>query len=281
MDEAPILQPGWVRSGLVEASGKLQGKVAIVTGAGSSGPGLGTGRATSVLFAREGARVVLVDMFEDRAKETLEIIEREGGEAIIVTADLADPSEPQRVVDETVTRYGTVDVLINNAAISSSTSLLDTTIELLQQILAVNLAAPFLLTKAVVPVMQKAGGGAIVNVSSIAALRGQGGKGQTAYAAAKAGLEGLMNDVADAYGKEGIRVNCVAPGIIDTPMRNQAMLKAGIQPGTIDLTYKVSLPHEGDAWDIARAALFLAGPDGRYITGVMLPVDGGTVARSH
>ena len=104
---------------------------------------------------------------------------------------------------------------------------------------------------------------------------------ETAYASAKAGLEGLMNDVADAYGKDGIRVNCIAPGIIDTPMRNQAMQKAGIEPGSIDLTFKVSLPHEGDAWDIARAALFLAGPDGRYLTGVMMPVDGGTVARSH
>jgi NAD(P)-dependent dehydrogenase (short-subunit alcohol dehydrogenase family) len=265
----------------LEASGKLQGKTAIVTGAGSSGPGLGTGRATSVLFAREGARVVLVDMFEERAKETLDMIETDGGEATIVTADLRDLTEAQRIVNEAVACYGTVDILVNNAAISSSTSLLDTSIELLQTILAVNLAAPFMLTKAVVPVMQAAGGGSIVNISSIAALRGQGGSGQTAYAAAKAGLAGLMNDVADAYGKDGIRVNCIAPGIIDTPMRNQAMLQAGITPGSIDLTFKVSLPHEGDGWDIARAALFLAGPDGRYITGVMLPVDGGTVARSH
>src|SRR5262249_14855800 len=154
-------------------SRKLSGKVAIVTGAGSSGPGLGTGKATSVLFAREGASVVLVDKFEDRAKETLEMIEGEGGEATIVTADLADPSAPQRVTDEALASYGTVDILVNNAAISSSTSLLDTSVELLQQILAVNLAAPFLLMKAVVPVMQRAGGGSIVNVSSIAALRGQ------------------------------------------------------------------------------------------------------------
>jgi NAD(P)-dependent dehydrogenase (short-subunit alcohol dehydrogenase family) len=265
----------------LEPSGKLEGKVAIVTGAGSSGPGLGTGRATSVLFAREGARVVLVDMYEDRARETLDMIEAEGGVATIITADLSDLLEAQRIVDETVRRYGTVSILVNNAAIASSTSLLDTSVELLQAMLATNLAAPFMLTKAVVPVMQAAGGGSIINISSIAALRGQGGRGQTAYAAAKAGLQGLMNDVADSYGKDGIRVNCVAPGIIDTPMRNQAMQQAGIDPGSLDLTFKLSLPHEGDAWDIARAALFLAGPDGRYITGVMLPVDGGTVARSH
>jgi NAD(P)-dependent dehydrogenase (short-subunit alcohol dehydrogenase family) len=265
----------------LEPNGKLQGKVAIVTGAGSSGPGLGTGKAISVLLAREGAQVVLVDMFEDRAKETLEMIEADGGQASVVTADLSDLSQAQRVVDAALEIYGTVNVLVNNAAISSSTSLLDTSIDLLQKVLAVNLAAPFMLTKAVVPVMQRAGGGSIINISSIAALRGQGGRGATAYASAKAGLAGLMADVADAYGKDGIRVNCVAPGIIDTPMRNQAMIQAGVEPGTIDLTYKVALPHEGDAWDIARATLFLAGPDGRYITGVMLPVDGGTVARSH
>lgn len=265
----------------MEESGKLQGKVAIVTGAGSSGPGVGTGKAISLLFAKEGAKVVLVDMYEDRAKETLQTIESEGGEAIVVTADLGDLSQAQRVVDETVDHYGTVGVLVNNAAISSSTSLLDTSVELLQRVLAVNLAAPFMLTKSVIPVMQRAGSGSIINISSIAALRGQGGRGATAYASAKAGLQGLMTDVADAYGKDGIRVNCIAPGIIDTPMRNQAMLQAGVEPGTIDLSYKVSLPHEGDAWDIARATLFLAGPDGRYITGVMLPVDGGTVARSH
>ena len=262
-------------------SGKLEGKVAIVTGAGSSGPGLGTGRAMAVLFAREGAKVVLVDKFEDRARDTLEMIEKEGGEATIVTADLSDLSEAQRIVDEAVARYQTVDILVNNAAISSSTSLLETSVELLQNVLTINLAAPFMLVKAVVPVMQKGGGGAIVNISSIAALRGQGGSGQTAYASAKAGLEGLMYDVADAYGKDGIRVNCVAPGIIDTPMRNQAMAKAGLDPSQVDLTYKVSLPAEGDAWDIAHTALFLVSDAGHYITGVMIPVDGGTIARSH
>ncbi len=262
-------------------SGRLEGKVAIVTGAGSSGPGLGTGKAMAVLFAREGAKVVLVDMVEDRAKETLDMIEEEGGQATIVVADLSDLSEGQRIVDEAVAQYGTVDILVNNAAISSSTSLLDTSVELLQRILTVNLAAPFMLTKAVVPVMQKGGGGAIVHISSIAALRGQGGSGCTAYASAKAGLQGLMNDVADTYGKDGIRVNCVAPGIIDTPMRNSAMSMAGLDPSQVDLTYKISLPAEGDAWDIARTALFLVSDEGHYLTGVMIPVDGGTIARSH
>jgi len=262
-------------------SKRLAGKVAIVTGAGSSGPGLGTGKAMAVLFAREGARVVLVDMIEDRARETLGMIEKEGGEATTVIADLSDLSAAQRIVDEAVARYGGVDILVNNAAVASSTNLLDTSIELLEKILTVNLAAPFMLTKAVIPVMQRGGGGSIVNISSIAALRGQGGRGQAAYASAKAGLEGLMYDVADAFGKDGIRINCVAPGIINTPMRNSAVIQAGLDPAELDLTFKISLPNEGDAWDIAQTALFLVSPEGHFITGVMIPVDGGTVARSH
>jgi len=264
-----------------DAARKLEGQVAIVTGAGSSGPGFGTGKAISVLFAREGASVVLVDKHEDRAAETLRLIEDEGGDAAVVTADLADLSAGPEVVGEAVSRYGGVDVLVNNAAVASSTSLLETSPELYQQIVAVNLTAPFMLSKAAIPVMVERGGGTILNIISIAALRGQGGSGQAAYAASKAGLIGLMTDIADSYGKQGIRVNCIAPGIIDTPMRNASIIQAGLDPEELDLTFKTSLGIEGDAWDIARAALFLGGPDGRYITGVVLPVDGGTIARSH
>jgi NAD(P)-dependent dehydrogenase (short-subunit alcohol dehydrogenase family) len=259
---------------------KLAGKVAIVTGAGSSGPGVGTGKAISVQFAQEGAKLVLVDKFEERAKETLALVEAEGADAIIVTADLAEISAGQEVVDAAVGAYGGVDILINNAAVASGTNILDTTPELYQQILAVNLTAPVMLTKAALPVMVERGGGAILNIISIAALRGQGTRGQTAYAVSKAGLLGLMVDVMDSFGKQNIRINCVAPGIIDTPMRNASILAGGHDPKTLDLTYKTALPFEGDAWDIARAALFLAGPDGRYITGVVLPVDGGTTAAS-
>jgi len=262
-------------------AGKLDGKVAIVTGAGSSGPGLGTGKATSVLLAREGAKVVLVDKFEERAKETLEMIDADGGEATIVTGDLAEVPTTRRVVDEAVATYGRVDILVNNAAIPASVSLLDTTDDEWQRFLAINLTAPFMLCRAAIPVMIESGGGSIVNISSVAALRGNGGTGCSAYAATKAGLEGLMIDVADAYGTQGIRINCVAPGLIATPMRDEAVRSKGGDPSKLDLTYKTSLGIEGDGWDIARAVLFLAGPDGRYITGVMLPVDGGAVARSH
>jgi len=259
---------------------KLAGKVAVVTGAGSQGPGYGTGKAISVLLARKGADLVLVDKFEDRAAATRELVEAEGAKAAVVTIDLADVSAGQRVIDAAVAEFGGVDILVNNAAIASSTNILDTAPELYEQVLAVNLTAPFMLTKAVLPVMIERGGGSIVNIISIAALRGQGGAGQTAYAAAKAGNVGLMVDVADAFGKHGVRVNCVAPGIIDTPMRAAAIIQAGRDPSTLDLGYKTALGIEGDAWDIARAVVFLAGPDGRYITGVVLPVDGGSTATS-
>jgi NAD(P)-dependent dehydrogenase (short-subunit alcohol dehydrogenase family) len=265
---------------LVEGERKLEGKVAVVTGAGSSGPGFGTGKAISVLFAREGAKLVLVDRFEDRAEETLTQVEAEGADATIVTVDLAEVSSAQRVIDQAVATFGGVDILVNNAAVPSSTGILDTSPELYQRILAVNLAAPFMLTQAVLPVLVERGGGAILNITSIAALRGQGGMGQTAYAVSKAGLLGLMVDVADTFGRHGVRVNCIAPGIIDTPMRAAAIHQAGLDLSEIDLGYKTALGIEGDAWDIARSALFLAGPDGRYITGVVLPVDGGTTAVS-
>jgi len=261
---------------------KLDGKIAIVTGAGSSGPGLGTGKAISILFAREGARVILVDKFAERAQETLDTIKSEGGEATVVTADLSQIPECQRVVDETVRIYGGVDILINNAAMSSSTSLLDTTPELYAQMMAINLTAPFMLTKAAIPEMAKRGEGAVVFITSIASLRGQGGaKGSAAYAASKGGLQGLMTDIAAVYGKQGIRVNCLAPGMINTPMRAATMSQSGLDVEKVNkmLIERTSLGIEGTAWDIAKAALFLAGPDGHYVTSVHLPVDAGVTQR--
>jgi NAD(P)-dependent dehydrogenase (short-subunit alcohol dehydrogenase family) len=257
---------------------KLAGKVAIVTGAGSSGPGLGIGKAISVLCAREGAKVVLVDKFEDRAKETLSMIESEGGTAAIVTADLADIASGQRVVDAAVACYGGVDILINNAAMAWSKGIHETPPDVCQQILAINLMTPIMLCKAAIPVMIKRGGGSIVNISSTTALRAQGGRGSTVYASSKAGLYGLMVDLAGAWGKEGIRVNTVAPGIVSTPMQQQSIRQAGLDPAKLDLSVRTSLGYVGDAWDIARATVFLAGPDGRFITGVLIPVDGGSTA---
>jgi NAD(P)-dependent dehydrogenase (short-subunit alcohol dehydrogenase family) len=224
---------------------------------------------------------VLVDKFTERAEETLAMITDEGGTAAVVTADLAEIPACQDVVDQAVARFGRVDVLVNNAAITSPYSLLDTTPEVYRQVVAINQTAPFFLMQAAIPEMVKVGGGAIVNITSIAAMRGQGGKGCAAYAASKSALVGLMADVADAYGPEGIRINCVAPGIIDTPMRTSVMRSSGLDPAELDLGARVPLRREGDAWDIARMVRFLVGPEGHYITGVLIPVDGGKTSTSH
>jgi NAD(P)-dependent dehydrogenase (short-subunit alcohol dehydrogenase family) len=259
---------------------KLDGKVAIVTGAGTDGEGIGIGKAIAVLLAREGAKVTLVDMFEDRAEQTRKMIESEGGESTVVAADLTDIPSCDRVVAETVDAYGGVDILVNSAAMTLSASLVETSVEQWQRMVGTNLTAPFMLCRAAIPSMVERGGGSIVNISSIASLRGQGGP-CTAYATSKAGLMGLMTDVADSFGKQGIRINCVAPGIIDSPQRANVIRAHGGDPAAFNLGEKTCLGVEGTSWDIAHAVLFLCSPEGSYITGVMLPVDGGTISRSH
>ena len=266
---------------MAEQSGKLAGKVAIVTGAGSVGDGYGTGKAISVLFAREGARVVLVDRDKERAAATLGVIDDEGGEARTVVADIADESAWSAIVDEAISNYGAVDILVNNAALTNTKSILDTSLDELQASIAVNLVAPFMLSKGVIPVMEQRGGGAILYISSVAAIRGQGGDGRTAYATTKAALSGMTIDLADAFGTAGIRVNTIAPGLITTPHRAHLMAEQGLEEASFNLGAKTCLGVEGDSWDVARAALFLGGPDGRYLTGLVLPVDGGSVSRSH
>lgn len=257
---------------------RLAGKVAVISGAGSSGPGIGVGKAMSILFAQQGARIVLVDKFEDRALETLRLIKDAGGEATVVAADVTDAAACQRVVDEAVTAFGTVDVLVNNAAISPLVGIVDTTPEVYAAVMAVNVQAAFMLTKAAIPIMSQQGGGAVVNITSVASIRGTG-VAQTAYSTSKAALLGMTWDVACAYGKQGVRINCIAPGHIDTPMRTAEAATIGIDVTEVDMGPRTALGFEGDAWDIARAALFLASDDARFITGVHLPVDGGATVR--
>ena len=266
---------------MASSSGRLAGQVAIVTGAGSVGEGFGTGKAISVLFAREGARVVLVDREESRAADTRGLIEAEGGEAVVVAADIADPSSWELIVGTAVDRFGTVDVLVNNAALANTIGILDTGLDDLQEIIAVNLVAPFMLTKAAIPVMVRDGGGSIIYISSVAGLRGQGGDGRTAYAATKSAMTGMTVDLADAFGRQGIRVNTIAPGLIATPHRAHLLAEQGLDEASFHLADKTCLGVEGESWDVANAALFLASPEGRYLTGVVLPVDGGSISRSH
>jgi NAD(P)-dependent dehydrogenase (short-subunit alcohol dehydrogenase family) len=255
---------------------KLEGQVAIVTGAGSKGSGLGTGKAMAVLFAREGARVVLVDRNPDRLDETRGWIEGEGGTAVSVALDLGDPGAAGQIVDNAVDEFGRIDILVANAAAYGNSKFLETSPEELHEVIAVNLVSPFMLSQAAIPVMIEGGGGSIVLISSVLAIRGGG---NAAYAATKASLSGLTTSLANTFGTQGIRVNCIMPGMVETPVRNILAARVGMDLSKIDIGKSTSLGVQGDAWDVAQAALFLGSADSKFVTGVMLPVDGGNTTR--
>src|SRR3989454_129719 len=196
-------------------SGRLSGRIAIVTGAGSRGPGLGNGKAAAILFAREGAGVLCVDQVKERAEESAGLIRAEGGEAMAHAADVTRAAECAAMLKTAVEQGGGLDILHNNVGIESRKVLLDTSEEEWDRVMGVALKSMFLATQAAVPAMVRRGGGAVVCVSSIAALRGYG---RTAYATAKAGVIGVVRSVAVPLGPKGIRGNAVAPGPVWTPM---------------------------------------------------------------
>jgi NAD(P)-dependent dehydrogenase (short-subunit alcohol dehydrogenase family) len=253
----------------------LAGRAAIVTGAGSAGEMAGTGAAISIVLAARGASVTLIDIDEARAAHTKEAIDRIGGTAQVVVIDLTDPEQCKAAVQATVDAYGSVDIVVNNAAIAPQEDEFD--FDLWNRIIALNLTAPMLMIAAALPEMRKTGNGSIVNISSVSSLEAGGG---TAYTAAKAGLSSLGRALALREGPNGIRVNDVAPGHVAIPMG------LGFKGWSGDLTagdatrrrraHATLLGTEGTGWDIATAVAFMAGDDSRYITGVTLPVDGGT-----
>jgi NAD(P)-dependent dehydrogenase (short-subunit alcohol dehydrogenase family) len=248
---------------------RLAGKVAIVTGAGSQGEGVGTGKAISILFAREGARVALVDVQPERAEKTLATIQAEGGEAFVTAADVSRSEDCERVVAETADRWGRLDVLVNNVGIVPPAARVHELDEAIwDRVLAVNLTGAMLMCKHALPRMIASGGGAIVNISSTGALQSTGDT--PAYGAAKAGLLRLTADLAVGYGRDHIRVNAIAPGQIATPLVSGRSERAQRERELI-----APLGTRGDAWDVASAALFLASDEASWITGVCLPVDGG------
>ena len=255
---------------------RLEGKVAIVTGAGSSGPGIGMGKAISVLFAREGARVLLGDLVAARAEETLATIQEEGGEASVFAADVTKTGECQRLVESAVERYGGLQILVNNVGILGRGTVVEVTEEDWDRVLDVNLKGLMLVSKYAVPKMIEGGGGSIINFSSVAAMRGRVGSGSVPYAVAKGGVISLTTSMATSHGRDNIRVNCIIPGYAYTPM--MAGLLTEEQRELRQL--QAPLGTEGTAWDIAWAALFLASDEARWITGVALPVDAGSLAMS-
>jgi NAD(P)-dependent dehydrogenase (short-subunit alcohol dehydrogenase family) len=262
---------------MTERTGRLEGKVAIVTGAGSTpGPGMGTGKAAAVVMAREGASVVCVDLHPERAEETRRLIEDEGGTALVVAADCTSSADCEAMVAAAVDAYGTVDVLVNNIGLAALGTVVDTTEEAWDRALDINLRTAFLASKHVVPVMTANGGGSIVNISSISALRGDG---TVAYSAAKGALLAMTVDMAYSHGRDGIRVNAIAPGHITTPMVH-SVSAPGPRADFMDQMRSEAglLGTPGTGWDVGLAVAFLASDEARWITGATLPVESGVLS---
>ena len=248
----------------------LEGKVAIVAGGGAAGDGIGNGRAAAVLLARAGGRVLVVDRSLDLAEGTVGMIASEGGEAAAHEADLADEGQCAGMVEAALARFGRVDVLDNNVGIASLDTVVAETQSRWERVMRVNVETMFLVAKHTIPAMIESGdGGAIVNISSIAALRP---RGMTAYSTSKAAVIGLTRAMAVDHARDGIRVNCIAPGPVYTPM----VYADGMSDEAREQRRRFSLLGvEGTGWDVGRAVLFLASGWARYITGQTLVVDGG------
>ena len=252
---------------------RLEGKVAIITGAGSSGPGIGNGKATSLLFAREGAKVLLVDATLERAEETQRMIREEGGEASVFQADMTNRGDCQAMADAAMERYGRLDILDNNVGMSMRGTVVDVSEDDWDRIIAVNVKSMIFASGAAIPYMKESGGGSIINISSIAGLRAHS---QTPYTTTKTAVIGLTFSMAADHGQDNIRVNCIAPGLLHTPMTAPRMNEEQRE----QRKSAAPLGTEGTAWDVGWAAVFLASEEARWITGIVLPVEAGLTVTS-
>lgn len=253
---------------------RLAGKVAIITGAAS-----GIGRASAITFAREGAKVVVADCNESGGKETVAEILRTGADAHFANVDVARENEIRKMVDATVDRWNTVDILFNNAGVVLIKSVEQMTEEEWDRVMSVNVKAAFLAIKHVVPIMRRNGGGAILNTGSIASFTGQ--VGTPVYSASKGAIALLTKSLALDLGRDRIRVNCICPGITDTPMLREH-LGHGVE-GEARIRARLSRVPLGEILrpeDVARAALYLVSEDSAGITGILHVVDGGLLAAS-
>jgi NAD(P)-dependent dehydrogenase (short-subunit alcohol dehydrogenase family) len=264
---------------------RLKGKVAMVVGAGSIGPGWGNGKATAVTFAREGAQVFCVDRNAAAAEETVKIIAGEGGKAMAFTADVSRAAEVEAMVAACIKAYGRIDVLDNNVGIVEVGSVVDLPETEWDRVFAVNLKSAYLTMKHVIPIMVGQGGGSIINISSIASIR-HIGISYVAYNASKAAMNLMTRTTAVEFAPKHVRVNAVLPGLMKTPMvAHSPGLAQSYAKGDVEAMWRargaqVPMGHMGDGFDVANAALFLASDESKYVTGIELVVDGGITCKS-
>ncbi len=263
--------------------GRLQDKVAIVTGCGSVGPGWGNGKAMAVLFAREGAKVVGLDIDAEAAASTQRIISDEGGRSLAVVGDVTRAADVERLVASALDAYGRIDILVNNVGIAVVGGPAELDEAAWDRLMSVNLKSVYLTCHHVLPVMIRQHAGAIVNNASVAVL-GWAGVNYGAYAASKGAMVAMTRTMAIRHAPDGIRANCVLPGLMNTPLVHAALTRVYGREGDIDNLIRIRdsqcpLGRMGDAWDTAYAALFLASDEAKYITATELLIDGGLSAR--
>jgi NAD(P)-dependent dehydrogenase (short-subunit alcohol dehydrogenase family) len=261
---------------------RLQDKVAVVVGAGQTpGTTIGNGRATAVMFAREGASVLVVDRDAASAASTVQMIETEGGTATVCVADITVEEQAAAIATVCVQQFGRIDALVNNVGIGSGDSgVVAMEREIWDRIFEVNLTGLMLTCKHVLPVMRQQGSGSIVNISSIAAVATTR---MAAYTSSKAAVNALTQHLAGANARYGIRVNAIMPGLLDTPMAIEAISAAsGVDVDEVRAQRHRVVPlgrRMGTAWDTAYAALYLSSDEAGFVTGAVLPVDGGQSTR--
>jgi len=256
---------------------RLKNKVALITGAGTRGEIVGIGQASSILMAREGAKILINDINSGRANSTLERIEKEGGEGLVIIEDCTKESGCKSIVKECSNHFGKIDILVNNVGGIGKGMVTEIDEESWQKSINYNLMSTVMMSKHALPIMSESGGGSIINISSIDAIRA-GAVHNVSYSVAKAGVSHLTRVMAVHHGREKIRVNCLAPGHVYGSFPNSIKK---MPEDVRELRRKVGpLGTEGTAWDVGWAAVFLGSEESKWISGTVIPVDAGVHAAS-